>query len=77
MIPILGFVLTRLTAETSAPATNLQTLTGVFETIVGWVISFLRMISTEPLLLVGLAVLVVGLVAGLAFRMIRGRGRGR
>lgn len=57
--------------------TSLTTLTSVFTQIVEWVISFLGLISSEPLLLVGLAIVVVGLVAGLAFKMIRGRGRGR
>lgn len=57
------------------PSTSLSTLTTVFTQIIEWVISFLGLISSEPLLLVGLAVVVVGLVAGLAFRMIRGRGR--
>lgn len=57
------------------PSTSLTTLTTVFTQIIEWVISFLGLISSEPLLLVGLAVVVVGLVAGLAFKMIRGRGR--
>lgn len=56
-------------------STSLTTLTTVFTQIVEWVISFLGLISSEPLLLVGLAIVVVGLVAGLAFKMIRGRGR--
>lgn len=59
----------------STPSTSLTTLTTVFTQIIEWVISFLGLISSEPLLLVGLAVVVVGLVAGLAFKMIRGRGR--
>lgn len=59
----------------STPSTSLSTLTSVFTQIIEWVISFLGLISSEPLLLVGLAVVVVGLVAGLAFKMIRGRGR--
>lgn len=55
--------------------TSLTTLGEVFTQIVQWVISFLSLISSEPLLLVGLAIVVVGLVAGLAFKMIRGRGK--
>lgn len=65
-------ILIPLTATTS-----LTTLTSVFEAIIGWVISFLGLISSEPLLLVGLAIVVAGLIAGLAFRMVRGKGRGR
>lgn len=61
----------------SGATTSLTTLGEVFTQIVQWVISFLGLISSEPLLLVGLAIVVVGLVAGLAFKMIRGRGRGR
>lgn len=61
----------------SSHTTALTTLGEVFTQIVQWVISFLGLISSEPLLLVGLAIVVVGLVAGLAFKMIRGRGRGR
>ncbi len=57
--------------------TSLTTLGTVFTQIVNWVISFLGLISSEPLLLVGLAVVVAGLIAGLAFRMVRGKGRGR
>ena len=61
----------------STAQTSLDTLTSVFSQIVTWVITFLHMISTEPLLLVGLAIVLVGLIAGVAFKMIRGRGKGR
>lgn len=60
---------------TSSPATSLTTLTSVFEQIVSWIISFLSMISSEPLLLIGLAVMVAGMIIGLAFRAIRGGRR--
>lgn len=56
-------------------STSLTTLGEVFTQVVQWVINFLGLISSEPLLLVGLAIVVVGIVAGLAFKMIRGRGR--
>lgn len=56
--------------------TSLSTLGTVFTQIVEWVISFLGLISSEPLLLVGLAIVVVGLVAGIAFKVIRGKGKG-
>lgn len=62
---------------TSTPSTSLTTLGEVFTQIVQWVISFLGLISSEPLLLVGLAIMVVGLIAGLAYRIVRGKGRGR
>lgn len=58
-------------------STSLTTLTTVFTQIIQWVISFLGLIASEPLLLVGLAIVVAGLIAGLAFRMVRGKGRGR
>lgn len=60
---------------TSTPNTSLSTLSEVFQQMVQWVIDFLRLISTEPLLLIGLALVVVGIIAGLAFKMIRGRGK--
>lgn len=53
--------------------TTLTTLGEVFTQIVQWMISFLSLISSEPLLLVGLAIVVVSMVAGVAFRVIRGR----
>lgn len=61
----------------SGATTSLTTLGEVFTQIVTWLISFLHMISSEPLLLVGLAIVVVGLIVGLAFRAIRGKGKGR
>lgn len=70
MVPVMGFIIQKLEASTS-----LTTLGTVFNQIVQWVISFLGMISEEPLLLVGLAVVVVGLIMGIAFKAIRGKGR--
>lgn len=58
-------------------STSLTTLGEVFTQIVQWIISFLGLISSEPLLLVGLAIVVAGLIAGLAFKMVRGKGRGK
>lgn len=63
--------------NTLTASTTLTTLGEVFTQIVQWVISFLGLISSEPLLLVGLAIVVVGTVAGLAFKFIKGRGKGR
>ena len=59
----------------STPNTSLTTLGEVFQQMVQWVIDFLHLISTEPLLLIGLAMVVVGIIAGLAFKMIRGKGK--
>lgn len=61
----------------SAAVTSLTTLSTVFTQIIQWVIEFVGMISSEPLLLVGLAIVVAGLIIGLAFRAVRGKGRGR
>ena len=61
----------------SSPSTSLSTLGDVFTQIITWLISLVSMISTEPLLLVGLAIVVAGAIFGLAFRVIRGKGRGR
>lgn len=69
MVPV---VLLTLTATTS-----LTTLKTVFTDVVGWLVEFVGAISQEPLLLLGFTILVVGLIAGLAFRVIRGKGRGR
>lgn len=57
------------------PVTSLTTLGTVFTQVVEWMISFLGLISSEPLLLVGLAIVVVTLVVGIAFRVIRGKKR--
>lgn len=62
---------------TSTPSTSLSTLGEVFQQIITWLISLVGMISSEPLLLVGLALVITGAIFGLAFRVIRGRGRGR
>lgn len=53
-------------------ATSLTTLGDVFTQIINWFISFVGLISGEPLLLIGLAVMVVGACIGLAFRAIHG-----
>lgn len=63
-----------LTASTS---TSLTTLGQVFTQIVQWVIEFVGLISSEPLLLVGIAIAVVSTIIGIAFRAVRGRGRTR
>lgn len=59
----------------TTPVTSLSTLSTVFTQIVNWMIEFVGLISNEPLLLVGLAILVVGMIVGLAFRAVRGKGR--
>lgn len=61
----------------STAVTSLTTLGTVFTQIVQWVIDFVGMIAQEPLLLVGLAMVVVGVVIGIAFRAVRGKGKGK
>lgn len=61
----------------STAVTSLTTLGTVFTQIVQWVIEFVGMIASEPLLLVGLAMVVVGVVIGIAFRAVRGKGKGK
>lgn len=61
----------------AAAGTNLTTLGTVFTQIVQWVIEFVTLIGSEPLLLVGLAVAVVSTIIGIAFRAVRGRGKTR
>lgn len=58
-------------------STSLTTLGQVFTQIVQWVIEFVGLISSEPLLLVGLAIAVVSTIIGIAFRAVRGRGKTR
>lgn len=60
-----------------AAVTSLTTLATVFTQIVQWVIEFVGLIASEPLLLVGLAIAVASTIIGIAFRAIRGRGRTR
>lgn len=62
---------------TATPVTSLTTLATVFTQIVQWVIEFVGMIASEPLLLIGLAIAVVSTIIGIAFRAIRGRGKTR
>lgn len=62
---------------TSSPATSITTLGTVFQQIIQWLIDLVGMISSEPLLLVGLALVLAGAIFGLAFKVIRGKGRGR
>lgn len=61
----------------ATPVTSLTTLGTVFTQIVQWVIDFVGMIASEPLLLIGLAVAVVSTIVGIAFRAIRGKGKTR
>lgn len=62
----------------STAVTSLTTLGEVFTKIVQWVIEFLGLIASEPLLLIGLALIVVGAIIGIAFKAVKGRGsRGR
>lgn len=61
----------------STAVTGLTTLGTVFQQIVQWVIDFLGMISSEPLLLIGLGIMVVGVVIGIAFKAVKGRGKGK
>lgn len=61
----------------STAVTSLTTLGTVFTQIVQWVIEFVGMIAQEPLLLVGLAMVVVGVIIGIAFRAVRGKGKGK
>lgn len=66
-----------LLLNATTPSTSLTTLGTVFSQIVTWVIEFVGMISSEPLLLVGLAIAVVSTIIGIAFRAVRGRGKTR
>ena len=52
--------------------TTLETLGDVFTQLINWFISFVGLISGEPILLIGLAIMVVGACIGLAFRAIHG-----
>ena len=58
-----------LPATTSAGLTNLSTL---FTTFTGWVASIVSTITSDPVLMLGLGIFVVGAVIGLAYRLIRG-----
>ena len=60
-----------------AAVTSLDTLKTVFTAVVQWVIEFVGLIASEPMLLIGLAVAVVSTIIGIAFRAIRGRGKTR
>ena len=58
-----------LAATTSTGITNLSTL---FTTFTGWVQSIVATITSDPVLMLGLGIFVVGAVIGLAYRLIRG-----
>lgn len=60
-----------------AAVTSLDTLKTVFTAVVQWVIEFVGLIASEPMLLIGLAIVVVSTVIGIAFRAIRGRGKSK
>lgn len=57
------------------PASSLTTLGTVLTTIWGWFTGFLSTLSTEPILLIGLAFIVASLIIGLVFSAVRGRGK--
>lgn len=56
-------------------ASSLTTLGEVLTAIWGWFTGFLTTLSTEPILLIGLAFMVGSLVIGLVFSAVRGRGK--
>lgn len=62
---------------TTSPVTSLTTLTSVFQTFMTWMTTFLGTISEEPLLLIGVTILVVGSIIGLAYRALRGGSKRR
>lgn len=53
---------------------TLSTLTTVFEQILTWFTSFIQNISTNPLLLLGIAAMVASMVIRLAYKALHGRG---
>ena len=53
---------------------TLTTLTTVFEQILTWFTSFIQNISTNPLLLLGIAAMVASMVIRLAYKALHGRG---
>lgn len=53
---------------------TLTTLTTVFEQILTWFTSFITNISTNPLLLLGVAAMVASMVIRLAYKALHGRG---
>lgn len=61
-----------LTATSSLTALG-EVLTAVW----GWFAGFLSVLSTEPILLIGLAFIVAALVIGLVFSAVRGRGKSK
>lgn len=69
------FLLSVVPFMATTATTSLTTLGTVFQQMVQWVIDFLGLIASEPLLLIGLALVIVGIIAGLAFKMIRGKGK--
>ena len=54
---------------TNSGITNLSTL---FTTFTGWMQSIVDTITSDPVLMLGLGIFVVGAVIGLAYRLIRG-----
>lgn len=56
-----------------AASTDLTTVGTVVTQIITWMTTMLTTIASEPLLLLGIAMFIVGGVIGLARRLIRGR----
>lgn len=53
-------------------ATPMENLTAVLTAIWGWITTGLKTVTSEPILLIGLGIFVVGAVIGLTYRLIHG-----
>lgn len=54
------------------PVTAMTNLTSVLTSIWGWITTALATITSDPILLIGLGIFVVGAIIGLTYRLIHG-----
>lgn len=57
---------------TATPAEGMTNLGTTFSQILSWVTDMLGVIFSNPVLMIGLAIFIVGAVIALVYRMVRG-----